>query len=217
MLSLCRVDGAPRRADEQDRKLSLGPPSGPGVADAVGCDGNYPFGFGGLRVHHLLIDTLILGGVAVLLYAAAHDFGFRTVPDCASIALLLIGIAWRLLDSPRLLPWSAGIAAGILVLTYLLWRQGWMGGGDVKLLTAAGMFVPPWLVPLLVSGTALAGGCLALIYLVAGLIVKRPSGERPVGFVARVLRCEQWRLSRRGPLPYAAAIAVGGVIATLHS
>jgi prepilin peptidase CpaA len=168
-------------------------------------------------VHHFLTDALILSGVAVLLFAAAHDVGFRTVPDCASIALLLIGLAWRLLDNPRLLPWSGGIAAVILIITYMLWRQGWMGGGDVKLLTAAGMFVPPWLVPLMVSGTALAGGGLALFYLLAGLVVKRPGRPRPAHFVARVLRCEQWRLSRRGPLPYAAAIAAGGLIATLHT
>jgi prepilin peptidase CpaA len=168
-------------------------------------------------MHQIMIDALIVGGLAVMVFAGLHDIGFRTVPDCASIVLLLIGIAWRLLDNPRLLPWSGGIAAGILIITFLLWRQGWMGGGDVKLLTAAGMFVPPWMVPLMVSGTALAGGGLALVYLVAGLVVKRPAPARPVRFIARVLRCEQWRLSRRGPLPYAAAIAVGGVIATLHT
>jgi prepilin peptidase CpaA len=167
-------------------------------------------------MHQIIVDALICGGLAVMVFAALHDVGFRTVPDCASVVLLLIGIAWRLMDNPRLLPWSAGIAAGILVVTYLLWRQGWMGGGDVKLLTAAGLFVPPGLVPLMVSGTALAGGALALLYLVAGLVVKRPAADRPARFIARVLRCEQWRLSRRGPLPYAAAIAVGGVIATLH-
>jgi prepilin peptidase CpaA len=168
-------------------------------------------------MHQLLIDGLILSGLAVLLFAALHDFGFRTVPDCASLALIVIGIAWRLVEAPHLLPYSAGISVTILLITYVLWRQGWMGGGDVKLLTAAGMFVPPWLVPLMVVGTALAGGCLALFYLVAGLVVQRPHRGRPANFVARVLRCEQWRLSRRGPLPYAAAIAVGGVIATLHT
>jgi prepilin peptidase CpaA len=167
-------------------------------------------------LHQILSDVLILGGLAVMLFAALHDIGFRTVPDSASIALLLLGVAWRLLENPRWLPYSAGIAATILVITYLLWRQGWMGGGDVKLLTAAGMFVPPWMVPLMVSGTALAGGVLALFYLVAGLVVKRPGRPRPARFILRVLRCEQWRLSRRGPLPYAAAIAVGGLIATLH-
>ncbi len=172
-------------------------------------------------MHHLLIEALKLSGILALAFAALHDFSFRTVPNCVSIAILAIGVALCLLDtSPpddRSLVWSVGITATILITTYILWRQGWMGGGDVKLLTAAGMFVPPWLVPLMVSGTALAGGCLALVYLVAGLVVKRPHRARPATFVARVLRCEQWRLSRRGPLPYAAAIAVGGAIATLHT
>ena len=169
-------------------------------------------------MHHLLIETLILAGLALLLFAALHDIGFRTVPDCVSVALLAIGICWRLADRPAMLLPSAGIALAMLLFTYWLWRRGWMGGGDVKLLTAAGMFVPPWLVPQLIFGTALAGGCLGVFYFLGGVIVKRPhTANRPARFIARVLRCEQWRLSRRGPLPYAAAIAVGGLLATLST
>ncbi len=162
---------------------------------------------------------MLVAGVAVLIYSACHDFAFRTVPNAASVALLALGLALRLLDGPfSLLGWSSLIAVGVLVVTFFFWRMGWMGGGDVKLLTAASFFVPPTLQSQasLISGTALAGGVLALTYLAASAIVRRPTGSRPQGFLPRVLRCEQWRVSRRGPLPYAAAIAVGGVIATLH-
>jgi hypothetical protein len=41
----------------------------------------------------------------------------------------------------------------------------------------------------------------------------RPPAARPSGLVRRALRCELRRLRRRGPLPYAAAIAAGGVFA----
>jgi prepilin peptidase CpaA len=157
--------------------------------------------------------------MGVLVFAACHDFAFRTVPNAASVALLVLGLALRMLDgSLGYLGWSVLIAAIVLVITFFFWRMGWMGGGDVKLLTAAAFFVPPTLQSeaSLISGTALAGGVLALIYLSASAVVRRPTGARPQGFLPRVLRCEQWRVSRRGPLPYAAAIAVGGVIATLH-
>jgi prepilin peptidase CpaA len=173
--------------------------------------------FGGLRVHQsMVIDALILSGIAVLMFSAMHDFAVRTVPNCASLLLLVIGIGWRMADGGHLLPWSAGIACAILLITFVFWRLGWMGGGDVKLLAAAGMFVPPWLVPMMISGTAVAGGILALGYLVASRLVPTPHRPRPLSFIGRVLRCEQWRMSRRGPLPYAAAIAAGGVIATLQ-
>jgi len=59
--------------------------------------------------------------------------------------------------------------------------------------------------------TVIAGGALSLIYLVGGVLVPRPQKTRPQGFLARVWRTELWRLHRRGPLPYAMAIAFGGL------
>jgi prepilin peptidase CpaA len=169
------------------------------------------------RVHGSLpSDVLILVGLALLVLSALHDFAVRTVPNWISALLLADGVALRLLDAGSL-QWGAAAAGIVFVLTFLFWRVGWMGGGDVKLLTAASMFVPPWHVFMLISGTALAGGVLALTYLLLARVVKRPAAGRPASIPARIFRCERWRLSRRGPLPYAAAIAVGGVIATLHA
>ena len=162
-------------------------------------------------------DALIVFGLALLVFSALHDVAVRTVPNWISVVLLADGIALRLLQTGSL-PWGAAAAGVVFVLTFLFWRFGWMGGGDVKLLTAAAMFVPPLHVFLLISGTALAGGVLALSYVLLGPLVRRPAAAaRPAAFILRVWRCERWRLSRRGPLPYAAAIAAGGVIATLHA
>jgi prepilin peptidase CpaA len=176
---------------------------------------------GEISVHHFfLIDVLLVAGVAVLVFSACHDVAVRTVPNAASAALIGLGIAIRLIGGPvSVLGWSAGIAAFVLGVTFIFWRLGWMGGGDVKLLTAASFFLPPTLQAQahLIGGTALAGGLLAVLYLLASAVVQRPpAAARPRAFLPRILRCEQWRLSRRGPLPYATAIAVGGVIATLH-
>ena len=170
--------------------------------------------------HTLVMHALLAAGVAVLLFAACHDFAVRTVPNTAAAVLLVLGIALRLADGPLTgLGWSALIAFVVLFITYVFWRVGWMGGGDVKLLAAASFFLPPTLMVQahLISGTALAGGILAVCYLLVGLFVHRPApAPRPKSLMARIARCEQWRLSRRGPLPYAAAIAAGGLIATLH-
>jgi prepilin peptidase CpaA len=173
------------------------------------------------RVHHsILFDLLLASGVAVLIFSACHDIAVRTVPNSAAVVLICIGIALRLTEGPlSALGWSALIAFSVLLVTFMFWRLGWMGGGDVKLLAGASFFLPPTLAAQahLISGTALAGGVLAVLYLLVSMVMRRPVPQpRPGNLLARIARCEQWRLSRRGPLPYAAAIAVGGVIATLH-
>jgi prepilin peptidase CpaA len=147
-------------------------------------------------------DAAMAVGLLILCAAALHDFAVRTVPNLYSVVLFAAGFV---------------AAAIVFLVTFVFWRLRWMGGGDVKLLTAAAIFVAPLAVPMLVAATALAGGALALLFIAGGRLAKQPAATRPRAFVSRVLRCEQWRLRRGGPLPYAAAIAVGGVIATLHS
>jgi len=84
----------------------------------------------------------------------------------------------------------------------------------VKLLAAAALLPPPAQVPDLVVGVALCGGLLALLVLALRPLVPRAAGPRPTGLFARAVRAEAWRLRRRGPLPYAVAIA-GGALLTL--
>jgi prepilin peptidase CpaA len=165
-------------------------------------------------LHHSPFSApLLAAGLVLLCLAALHDFSFRTVPNMLCAALLLCGVALRLMGADI----GYGLLAGAIVFTLctLAWRFGWLGGGDVKLLGASAVFVSPGLVPALVLYTSLAGGVLAMIYLVAGRLVPAPSSARPHRLLARIARCELWRLRRRGPLPYAAAIAAGGICATL--
>jgi prepilin peptidase CpaA len=170
-------------------------------------------------LHSVPIALLLLVGATLLAYAALHDIGFRTVPNRISAALLLCGIALRLMQGD--LPWGCACGAIMFAVTYAFWRFGWMGGADVKLLTASAVFVPPMLVPTLVIGTSLAGGVLALIYVVGSRIVPTPSpllaAPRQTGLLRRAMRCELRRLRRRGPLPYATAIATGGLLAIATS
>lgn len=155
--------------------------------------------------------ALALGGT-LLLAAALHDSAFRTVPNAVPAALAALGLALRAAAGDLV----AGLAAAAAVFAMLLfcWHRGWLGGGDVKLAAAAALLVPPPLVPSLLLATALAGGLLAALYLAASRLVPPPPPGRPAGLLARAWRCERWRLHRRGPLPYAAAIAAGA-LATL--
>ncbi len=171
--------------------------------------------------HSTITTLLLLAGAGLLAFAALHDLGFRTVPNRVSAALLAIGVALRLLQGD--LPWGLGCGLAVFVVTYAFWRFGWMGGADVKLLTAASVFVAPHMVPTLVVGTSLAGGVLALLYVAGSRLAPRPVAEPmprtrqlPL-LLRRAARCELRRLRRRGPLPYAAAIATGGWLALVGS
>ena len=46
----------------------------------------------------------------------------------------------------------------------VVWRLGWLGGGDVKLITALSLWAGPFHTPALLLATALSGGVLALLY-----------------------------------------------------
>ena len=167
--------------------------------------------------HSALATLLLLTGVGLLAFAALHDIGFRTVPNRVSATLLAVGLALRFLGGDLGTALLCGLA--VFAVTYAFWRFGWMGGADVKLLTASAVFVPPLTVPTMVVGTSLAGGLLALIYIVGSRVAPRPQGlaASSHSLFRRALRCELRRLRRRGPLPYATAIAAGGWLALAAS
>ena len=152
-------------------------------------------------------------GALCLLAAAVHDLIARTAPNWTAAALAISGLALRLLHGQVL----AGLLVGLVVFAVaaFCWRRGWMGGGDVKLLAAAAIFVPPAEVLTFITAVTMTGGVLALIYLAARRIVRAPSPVRPRSLLARALRVEQWRIRRGGPLPYACAIAAGSLFVLL--
>lgn len=149
-------------------------------------------------------------GALTLVYAALHDIAARTIPNTASVILAVLGIAAHAADGTILL--SLIIAALVFAVCALCWTRGWMGGGDVKLLAAAALFVQPGAVGAMIVATSLFGGAIAIFYLIAREFARRialPKGPAPRNFLARVLRAEHWRLLRGAPLPYGSAIAAG--------
>ena len=110
-----------------------------------------------------------------------------------------------------------GIAALLLTILGGLWLRGFIGGGDVKLIPAVALVLPPSSVPAFVLSVAIAGGVLALLYLVLPYLVQRPRPGPRRGLLARALKAEAWRVHRRGPLPYAVAIAGGALPIIVHT
>jgi prepilin peptidase CpaA len=166
--------------------------------------------------HHwlsLVTSGLMLCSAGLLLMAALHDLAARTVPNWMAGVLAVLGLALRAVAGGLL----AGLCAGVVVfvLAAICWRRGWMGGGDVKLLAASAVVVPPSLVLSFIAAVAICGGVLAVAYLIAGRLVAAPRTARPRTLLARALRVERWRIHRGGPLPYACAIAAGGLFILL--
>jgi prepilin peptidase CpaA len=155
----------------------------------------------------------VLLGMLCLLIAAVHDVIARTAPNWAASVLVLAGLALRAVHGQLVTGLCVG--AVVFVVAAFCWRRGWMGGGDVKLLAAAAILVPPAQSFTFITVVAVAGGLLAVIYIAARRIVPAPSAVRPRHLLARALRAERWRIRRGGPLPYACAIAAGGLFVLL--
>lgn len=157
--------------------------------------------------------VLLSAGVALFVLACLQDWAMRLVPNRVPAAIAAIGLVCRIVDGTVLV----GLLAAFIVffIAALCWRRGWLGGADVKLLGAGALLVSPGAVFGFVLATCLAGGVLAAFYGVLSYFVPPPAPVRPLSYLRRYWRLEQRRLQRRGPLPYATAIAAGATFVLL--
>ena len=105
---------------------------------------------------------------AVVLYAAvaAQDLRQRRVSNflCAGIAVL--GLArWAVLM--QVAPAALAVAAAIVLfgLGILFFSRGWLGGGDVKLITATALLIGAYDTPAFLFLMSIIGSVLALVIL----------------------------------------------------
>ncbi len=105
---------------------------------------------------------------AMLIVAATGDLRSRRIPNWLNLAIAVTAIPFWWMSGLSLWPDVAvqiGIAAGIFVFFALLFQIGMMGGGDVKLLAALGLWLPIASVVKLLVIMSIAGGVLTLIVL----------------------------------------------------
>jgi prepilin peptidase CpaA len=167
-----------------------------------------------------LHSIVLFAAAMALLFAAAHDVAVRTVPNLVSLIVAISGLGLNTLDGrlPQAL-FSGGL---VFAGAWYCWRRGWVGGGDVKLLGACALLVPPAAVPQLMLSTAIAGGGLALLYLTlarllsASAMSPRADVIRRANLGPRIWRVERRRIRRGQSLPYSCAITAG-VLLTLYA
>ena len=161
-----------------------------------------------VELEPLLRNAIVASGMALFLLAMFYDWAFRIVPNRIPCGIAVLSTMIRALSGSL----AAGLLAAMIVfaLAAVCWRRGWLGGADVKLLGAGALLVSPADVVGFILATCLAGGVLALLYVLLGRLAPAP-GPRvaSASLLRRLIRVEQRRLKRRGPLPYATAIAFG--------
>jgi prepilin peptidase CpaA len=144
--------------------------------------------------------------------AAVEDFRRLVIPNVLPIILCAL---WPLYfaAAPSLYGALAaiGCAAAVFLVGAILFARGYIGGGDVKLLSAATLWAGPAGTPALLMLTAVLGGALALFLLM-------PFGMQIAvaarGMLGQPSVATERRLAM--PVPYGVAIAGAALIVTLH-
>jgi prepilin peptidase CpaA len=116
------------------------------------------------------VSWILVAVLAVLLLVAAiGDLRSRTIPNWLTGAVALLAIGWWWANGWALWPDIAiqiAIALLLLLLFGALFAFGAMGGGDVKLIVALALWLPPSVVPEMLMVMALAGGVLTIAMLI---------------------------------------------------
>lgn len=145
----------------------------------------------------MLLAAALVAAAALLCVAAAavDDLRRYAIADVWPIAIAVLYAIHALLVPPA--SWlSHGAAPAVVFLAGLIgFARGYVGGGDVKLLTAIAAWTGLGGLPDLLGGTAVAGGILALLLIAARSSPLASHGVR--------------LFQKTAPVPYAVAIAAG--------
>lgn len=148
--------------------------------------------------------SLALAGLALLaaglVLAAGFDLWRYEIPDTLTILIIAAAVLFGL-GTPGF-NWPSHAAAGGAFFAFglLAFARGWLGGGDVKIMTGCACWATLSSLPAQIVLIAMAGGALALVLMLLrrGLVLAGITGDNPP------------RLLRVGAdLPYAVGIAAG--------
>ena len=174
---------------------------------------------------HWILQAFLL---VLVLTAAATDWRSRRIPNWLTLPALAIAPATHAaLGGARGALWSCfglALAGFVYLLPYLL---GWMGGGDVKLMAAAGAITGPQVWLDLFFWAALCGGAFALMAMARARRFRR-SWDNVRRMLSELLRLRSPRAAdpsldirseRATTTPHGVAIAIAAliVLARLHA
>jgi len=156
----------------------------------------------------MFLTALSILAAAVYLSAIYQDMMKRQIPNALPTAITVIGCAkWLAVFelSPAL--FALIVALLVFLVTFGLFVLGWMGGGDVKLLTASSFMLGAWWTYPFLVWTALAGGVVTLVVLLwvySARWYQKSLGGKVSGTVSVTSES-------RPTVPYGVAIAIGAL------
>ncbi len=153
----------------------------------------------------------LTGFTGVMTAAAFEDFRRLVIPNLLPIALCVLWPVY-FAAAPTLYGGLAaiGCAAAVFFAGAILFARGWLGGGDVKLLSAATLWVGPAGTPSLLILTSVLGGALALFLLLPVGGQMAAAARTMLGQPAIPTEC-----GLAMPVPYGVAIAAAALILIL--
>lgn len=153
----------------------------------------------------------------LLVYAAVGDAIWRRIPNRLVVVMMVLGLVFSIVIKPGtggVVSSAMGFIAG-LACWLPFYALGWLAAGDVKLFAAAAM----WLGPLrAIEGAgiaALAGGVLALLWMIWNYGVRDASRSLWIGSATPSTLASAGAESARfrRTLPYGVALAAGALVA----
>ena len=155
----------------------------------------------------MLETTLFMVVGATMIAAAAYDVLTLTIPNWISLSLLALFPALALVAGLGLheLALHVAIAVAALVVGIAAFAAGVIGGGDAKLFAALALYMGPLGIAPYVFDVAVAGGVVAMLF----LVLHQPMLEewtRRSSVLTQIV-------SRGMAIPYGVAIVAGGLIA----
>lgn len=143
---------------------------------------------------------------AIMVFAALSDLFTMTISNRISIALVVIFLPFAFLVGmpPEAIGLHVACGAAVLVLTFVLFAVGWIGGGDAKLAAATAVWMGWKNLGEYGVDTAMIGGALTLAILYARHL-PLPSWALAVRWINRLH-------DRGSGVPYGIALAVAGLL-----
>ena len=136
---------------------------------------------------------------AALLAAALGDWRTRTIPNWLNGAIALLAIPFWWASGLSLWPDVAlqvGVAFAVLFVFFLAFQMGQMGGGDVKMLFALALWLPPMAVVQLIMIMAIAGGVLTVAMLIPHRMLKS-AGNPEIPYGIAIAFAGLWLIGER--------------------